>query len=79
MPIVGRRALGLGVIGSVLYWSAVAIMMHVLEPEFSPIRTPMSAYVLGAYGVWMTTTYVMLSAALVCVGYGLATTLAPTV
>jgi hypothetical membrane protein len=52
--------------------------MHVLEPEFSPVRTPMSAYPLGAYGGWMTTTYVMLSAALLCVGYGLATTLAPT-
>ena len=78
MTGVRSRALGLIVIGAVLYWSCVVLMMHALEPEFSPIRAPMSAYVLGAYGTWMTTTYVALCAALLAVGYGLATTLSRT-
>ncbi len=78
MNLVGSRALGLMVIAAVLYWSSVALTMHVLEPEFNPIRAPMSAYVLGAYGPWMTTTYVALCAALLGVGYGLAKTLPRT-
>lgn len=78
MSSVRSRALGLLIIGAVLYWAAVALAMHVLEPEFSPIRAPMSAYVLGAYGAWMTTTYVALSAALLSVGIGLATALPAT-
>ena len=78
MNIVGSRPLGLIVIGAVLYWSAVILTMHVLEPEFSTIRAPMSAYVLGAYGPWMTTTYFALCAALLGVGHGLVRTLPPT-
>lgn len=78
MNIVSSRALGLIVIGAVLYWSAVVLTMHVLEPEFSTIRAPMSAYVLGAYGPWMTTTYFALCAALLGVGHGLVRTLPPT-
>ena len=78
MTSISSRALGLIVIGTVLYWSSVALAMHVLEPEFSPIRNPMSAYVVGVYGSWMSTTYVVLCAALLSVGYGLATTLART-
>jgi len=75
---MNNRALGLIVIGAVLYWSSVVLTMHVLEPEFSPIRAPMSAYVLGAYGAWMTTTYVALCVALLGVGFGLARMLPPT-
>ena len=78
MTRVSSRAWGLLVIGAVLYWASVVLMMHVLEPEFSPIRAPMSAYVLGAYGAWMTTTYPALSVALLSVGLGLATTLPRT-
>ena len=78
MNIVSSRALGLIVIGAVAYWSAVVLTMHVLEPEFSPIRAPMSAYVLGAYGPWMTTTYLAWCAALLGVGHGLARTLPHT-
>jgi hypothetical protein len=78
MNIVGCRALGLIVIGAVLYWLSVVVAMHLLEPEFNPVRDPMSAYVLGAYGPWMTTTYMALSAALLGLGYGLAKTLPRT-
>ena len=46
--------------------------MHVLEPEFSPLRAPGSAYVLGAYGAWMTTTYFALIAALLSAAFGVA-------
>jgi len=75
---MNNRALGLIVIGAVLYWSSVVLTMHVLEPEFNPIRAPMSAYVLGAYGAWMTTTYVALCVALLGVGFGLARMLPAT-
>jgi hypothetical protein len=67
------------VIGAVLYWLGVVLMMHLLEPEFSPIKIPMSAYVLGAYGGWMTTSFFALAAALFAAGFGLAMTLPRTV
>ena len=67
--------MGLIIIGAVLYWLAVIVMMHFLEPEFNPIKVPMSAYLLGAYGGWMTTSFFALSAALLAAGYGLLTTL----
>lgn len=75
MNTVSSRTLGLIVIGGVLYWSTVVLTMHILEPEFSAIKTPMSAYVLGAYGPWMTTTYFVWCAALLGVGVGLVRTL----
>ena len=53
------------------FW-AVFLSMHVLEPEFSPLRAPGSAYVLGAYGAWMTTTYSALIAALLSAAFGVA-------
>lgn len=66
------RAAGLIIfVAAVWFWS-VFLSMHVLEPEFSPITAPGSAYVLGAYGAWMTTTYFALSAALLSAGFGVA-------
>ena len=76
--MLSNRALGLLVVASVLYYILVVSAMHVLEPEFSPIRAPMSAYVLGAYGPFMTTTYFVLSGGLLGVAYGLVTTLRRT-
>jgi len=70
MRFATNRAFGLIVIGCVVYWVAVVLTMHVMEPEFDPIRAPMSAYVVGAYGAWMSTTYPVWSLALL--GAGLA-------
>jgi len=39
------------------------------------LRAPMSAYVLGAYGPWVTTTYFVFGAALIGLAHGLARTL----
>jgi hypothetical membrane protein len=78
MSMLSNRALGLLVVASVLYYILVVFAMHVLEPEFSPIRAPMSAYVLGAYGPFMTTTYFVLCGGLLGVAYGLVTTLRRT-
>jgi hypothetical membrane protein len=58
------------------YWWAVFLAMHVLQPEFSPLRDPGSAYVAGAYGRWMTTTYFALCAALLSAAIGLRIRLA---
>jgi len=66
---------GAFVIAVVLFYVTVQIAMHVLEPEFNPLRVPMSAYVLGAYGAWMTATYFVLAAGLLALAYCLATTL----
>jgi Protein of unknown function (DUF998) len=70
MRLVINRAFGLIVIGCVLYWVALVLTMHVMEPEFDPIRAPISAYVVEAYGAWMSTTYPVWSLALL--GAGLA-------
>jgi hypothetical protein len=78
MSMFSSRALGLLVVASVLYYILVVSAMHVLEPEFSPISAPISAYVLGAYGPFMTTTYFVLSGGLLGVAYGLVTTLRRT-
>ena len=72
------RVLGLMVLGAVVYWVSVVLAMHSLQPEINPIRVPMSAYVLGAYGDWMTTTYFVWSAVLLAVGHGLVRTLSRT-
>ena len=78
MSTVSRRALGFVVIGGVTYWVSVVVAMHFLEPEFSPLTVTMSAYVLGVYGRWMTTTFFVLGAALLCLRHGLAKTLPDT-
>ena len=79
MNRVRSRILGLIVIGAVLYWLAVIVIMHLLEPEFNPMKVPMSAYVGGAYGGWMTTSFFALSAALLAAACGLITTLPRTI
>jgi hypothetical protein len=71
-------ATGLFVIVGVLYWWTVFLAMHVLEPEFSPLTAPGSAYVLGNYGAWMTTTYFVLGAVLLSADLGLTTNVAVT-
>ena len=78
MDMISSRTVGRIVIISVTYFVLVFIAMHVLEPEFDPIRAPGSAYVLGAYGSLMTTTYVAQCVAWLGVGYGLLATVRGT-
>lgn len=78
MTTVPSRAWGLLIIGAVLYWMCIALTMHIVEPEFSPLRAPMSAYGRGTYGVWMTTTFPVLCVALVSAGLGLTALLPAT-
>jgi len=51
------------VVAAMGYFWAVFVAMHFLQPEFDPIRAPGSAYVLGPYGAWVTSSYFALSAA----------------
>jgi hypothetical protein len=76
---LSSRTTGVAVVMAALYWWAVFLSMHIFEPEFSPIEAPGSAYVVGRYGSWMTTTYFVLAAALVLSRFGLTTNLAVTV
>lgn len=69
---------GAFVIAVVLFAVAVQTAMHVLEPEFDPVRVPMSAYVLGAYGAWVTANYFVLAAGIFSLGYFITTTLPRT-
>lgn len=78
MNIASVRLLGLIVIGAVAYWASVVVAMHFVEPEFNPVRVPMSAYVRGDHGAWMTTTYFVWSTALLGAGCGLVRTLTRT-
>ena len=73
--IMSNRTMGLIVVVAAIWFWAVFLAVQVLDPEFSPIRAPGSAYVLGRYGAWMTTTYFALSAALLSTAFGLATNL----
>jgi Protein of unknown function (DUF998) len=75
---VPSRATAIIVIVAAAYWWAVFLAMHVLEPEFSPLTAPGSAYVLGTYGAWMTTTYFVLGVVLISAGLGLNSNLAVT-
>ncbi len=77
MRLVSTRVLGMAVIASVVYNLLLILAMHVLKPEFNPLRAPMSAYVLGAYGGWMTTSYFAMCIGLLALNYGLVTTLPP--
>lgn len=78
MSMVSSRNLGLIVIASVGYSVLVLFAMHLLQPELSPLRVPMSAYVLGAYGPLMTINYFVLCVGWLAVSYGLVTNLPPT-
>lgn len=78
MSIVSSRALGLIAIASVGYNVLVAFAMHFLQPELSPLRVPMSAYVLGAYGTLITIGYFVWCAGWLAISYGLVTTLPHT-
>lgn len=74
------RVLGLAILGAVVYWLVVVAALHALEPEFNPLQAPMSAYVLGRYGAWMTSTYPVLALAAwsVAGGFASAVPLAPS-
>jgi hypothetical protein len=58
-------------IASAVYYVLAVLAMHVLQPELEPLNVPMSAYVLGAYGSVMTTTFFVLCAGLLALGVGL--------
>jgi hypothetical protein len=58
--------------GLVAYWLAVVISLHFLEPEFDPVKVPISVYVLGTYGVWMTTSFFVAAAIWSLLAFGLA-------
>jgi len=75
MSTVYHRLFGLVVVAAALYWLAVVTVMHFLEPEFSPLKVPMSAYVDGTYGGWMTTSFFALATALVATAFGILRTL----
>ncbi len=78
MSMVSSRTLGLMVITSAVYYVLAVFAMHLLQPELSPLRVPMSAYVLGNYGPLMTTTYFVHCAGLLALGSGLIKTLPRT-
>ena len=77
MPMISSRAMGLVVIASTAYNILAAFAMHFLQPEVSPLRVPMSAYVLGAYGTLITISYFVSCCAWLGLSYGLVSTLPP--
>jgi hypothetical protein len=76
--MVSTRTLGRIAIAGVGYCVFVAFAMHFLQPEINPLRVPMSAYVLGAYGSLITIHYFVMCASWLAVSYGLMTTLSVT-
>jgi Protein of unknown function (DUF998) len=78
VSVIAGRTLGLLAIASVVYYVLAVLAMHLLQPELDPLAVPMSEYVLGAYGPVMTTTFFVLCAGLLAVGFGLIQTLPRT-
>ena len=78
MSVTSGRTFGLLAIASVAYYVLAVLAMHFLQPELDPLTVPMSVYVLGAYGFLMTTTFFVLCAGLLGVGFGLIRTLPRT-
>jgi hypothetical protein len=78
MNAATRRFLALVVLVLAVYWFGVVLAMHVVEPAYDPLKAPLSAYVLGASGSWMTTTYFAAGVAMLCVAYGLRASLPPS-
>lgn len=76
--MLSSRNLGVVIIACVVYNLLVVLAMHVLQPAFSPIRVPMSAYVMSPYGGLVSTSYFVWCAALLSMGYALATSLPRT-
>ena len=62
---------------AVLFYIVVAGLMHFLQPGYSPVTMPMSAYVLGTAGFLMTLTFFALSLALLATWFGLRSQLPP--
>lgn len=56
---------------AVLYYVLAALLLHVLQPDISPLAMPMSVYVLGSGGLLMTLTFFALAAALFAAGHAL--------
>jgi Protein of unknown function (DUF998) len=73
-----RPTIPLAVIGLTVFWTATALLLHLLEPEFDPLKVPMSAYVHGTYGVWMTVSFFVAAAIWLLLGFGLTSVLPPT-
>jgi hypothetical membrane protein len=53
------------------YYVTVAVILHVLMPEYDPRYRFMSEYAWGAYGSLMTTTFFVLGLAIVTVALGI--------
>ncbi len=73
-----NRSLGVVAMASAAYYVVAIGALHLLQPDFEPLRRPMSAYVLGAYPLLMTTTFFALAAGLFSVGLGLHNSLSST-
>ena len=75
---ISGRTFGRLAIASVVYYVLAVLAMHLVQPELDPLAVPMSVYVLGAYGSVMTTTFFVLCAGILGVGFGLIQTLPRT-
>lgn len=56
---------------AVAYYVLAAVLLHVLQPDNSPLALPMSTYVLGTGGFLMTVTFFALATALMAAGFAL--------
>jgi hypothetical protein len=68
----------LALLALVAYWLAVVVAMHILQRELDPVAVPMSVYVLGVHGAWMTTSFFAAAAVWLVLALGLPKALPPT-
>lgn len=74
--LAGSGPLGRVVTGCLVYYVAAVVLLHFLRTDVSPAAQPTSDYAIGPYGFLMTSTFFVLSIALVALGIGLARSLA---
>jgi Protein of unknown function (DUF998) len=68
---LAQLGLPLTVVVLVAYWAGVVVAMHLLQPQLDLVTVPMSVYVLGAHGEWMTTSFFAAAAIWLVLAFGL--------
>jgi hypothetical protein len=62
---------GIAALAAILLFAGVALVLQFTREDLDWIRTPLSFYLIGPYGIWLQAAYCLLGAALVLLPLGL--------
>lgn len=69
------RWLGVAAMAGLSFFFVTALTLQLMRADLDWVTTPLSFYLLGPYSGWLVGAYFGLTAAILCVGVGLYTTL----